>query len=194
MKNKHFALLGIALVSLLLSCYPHKNIYVDEYDIVGTAPDKQFDFSTHKTYALPDSIILVDGDAYKNKKECIDQTTANLILGQIRMNLDAYGWVEKDTSVADIILLPSVFKNTTISYYYDYAYWGWYYPGYYPGYGWGYPGGAMTYRKGIEAGSVPVVWTGLINGLLNTGSSTSSVNTRIKKNIDQAFKQSEYLK
>jgi hypothetical protein len=210
MKKNHLKIILGLSIFLLWGCYPQESGYVNDYDIVGTNYDKEFQFSQHKTYALPDSIVSIGDQTLTGKVVFVDQKTADLILNQIRANLNQLGWVEKDTSVADIILLPSAFKNTNVYYYYDYAYWGWYYPGYYPGYGWGYPGYGypypvassyetgtlfmqMTYRKGIEASSVPVVWTGIINGLLNVGSS-SSVNSRITTTINQAFKQSPYLK
>lgn len=210
MKKIPFKLiLGFILIALA-GCYPQENGYVDDYDLVATNYDKDFKFSQHKTFALPDSIVLIGEQTLTGDLVFVDKSTATLILNQIRTNLLKLGWTEEDTTTADIILLPSVFKNTTVYYYYDYAYWGWYYPGYYPGYGWGYPGYGypypaatsyetgtlfmqMTYRAGIEASSVPVVWTGVINGLLNVGSS-SSVNSRITTNINQAFTQSPYLK
>lgn len=208
-KNHLIIILGLSIF-LFWGCYPQENGYVNDYDIVATNYDKDFQFSQHKTYALPDSIVLVGDQTLTGSVVFVDQKSADLILNQIRANLNKLGWVEKDTSVADIILLPSAFKNTNVYYYYDYAYWGWYYPGYYPGYGWGYPGYGypypvatsyqtgtlfmqMTYRKGIEASSVPVVWTSVINGLLNVGSS-SSVTSRITTTINQAFNQSPYLK
>lgn len=201
--------LGLSML-LLWGCYPQESATVNEYDIVATSYDKEFNFSSHKSYALPDSIVLIDSQNSDNDLEFLDKNTANLILTQIRNNLNGMGWTEKDSSVADIILLPSAFKTTTVYYFYDYAYWGWYYPGYYPGYTWGYPSYfypypvassyqtgtlmmQMTYKDGIEASSVPVVWTSLINGLLNTGT-TASVNSRITSTINQAFAQSPYLK
>jgi len=207
-KNQLNIMLGMILLALV-SCYPQESGYVNDYDIVGTNYDKYFSFSQHKTYALPDSIVLISDQTLTGGNVFVEQNTATLILNQIRTNLNQLGWKEVDTATADIILLPSAFKNTNVYYYYDYAYWGWYYPGYYPGYGWGYPGYnpypvatsyqtgtllmQMTYRAGIEASSVPVVWSGVINGLLNVGS-TTSVNTRITSTINQAFNQSPYLK
>lgn len=209
--KKHYLqlMMGISMM-LLWGCYPMENAYVSDYDIVATSYDKEFNFSAHKSYALPDSIVLIDDQTAGNNPVFVNKATATLILNQIRTNLNAMGWVEEDTTTADIILLPSAFKNTTVYYFYDWSYWGWYYPGYYPGYGWGYPGYGypypvsssyetgtlmmqMTYRAGIEASSVPVVWSGIINGLLNSGAS-GSVNSRITTTINQAFTQSPYLK
>jgi hypothetical protein len=211
MKKNHFKIIfWFSAFLLLCGCYPQENGYVNEYDLVATNYDKEFNFSANKTYALPDSIVLVSEQTLSGEPVFVEDATATLILNQIRTNLNNYGWTETDSLNAAIILLPSAFKNTNVYYYYDWSYWGWYYPGYYPGYGWGYPGYGypypvatsyqtgtlfmqMTYKAGIEASSVPVVWTGVINGLLNTGSS-SSVSSRITSTINQAFTQSPYLK
>ncbi|WP_018344778.1 DUF4136 domain-containing protein [Cytophaga aurantiaca] len=211
MKKNHLKIIfWFSTFLLLCGCYPQDNNgYVNEYDLVATNYDKDFNFSANKTYALPDSIVLIGDQTLTGQPIFVDQATATLILNQIRTNLNGYGWTETDSLNADIILLPSASKTTNIYYYYDWSYWGWYYPGYYPGYGWGYPGYApypvatsyqtgtllmqMTYPAGIEASSVPVVWSGVINGLLNVGS-TTSVNSRITTTINQAFTQSPYLK
>ena len=211
MKKNHFKIIfWFSTFLLLCGCYPQENGYVNEYDLVATNYDKEFNFSANKTYALPDSIVLVSEQTLSGEPVFVDHATATLILNQIRTNLNNYGWTETDSLSAAIVLLPSAFKNTNVYYYYDWSYWGWYYPGYFPGYGWGYPGYGypypvatsyqtgtlfmqMTYKAGIEASSVPVVWTGVINGLLNSGGS-SSVNSRITSTINQAFTQSPYLK
>jgi len=212
MKTIYLKIIFGCCTLLLLGCYPQQSASVNEYDIVFTNYAKDFDFPAHKSYALPDSVVLVtDASTSSSDPLFVDKATASVILTQIRTNLNNLGWVEEDTLTADIILLPTAFQTTNVSYYYPYYYWGWYYPGYYPGWGWGYPGYGygypvtstystgtlmmqMTYRDGIEASSVPVVWTGLINGLLNTGGTSSSINNRIKSSIDQSFSQSPYLK
>lgn len=204
--------LGIIIALLLGGCYPTSPTYVEDYDIVLTNYNKNFDFSTHKTYALPDSIVKITGAAIDNggEPDFIDQDNADLILDQIRANLNANGWTETDSLTADMIILPSAFQNTEIVYYYDWWYWGWYYP-YYPGGGWGwyYPGYApypsvssyktgtlllqMTYPDGLDSqDNIPVEWTCVINGLLEDNN--ASLAQRVKKSIDQAFIQSPYLK
>jgi hypothetical protein len=40
-------------------------------------------------------------------------------------------------------------------------------------------------------GNVPIVWIGVINGLVE--GSQASINARVLTDIDQAFTQSEYL-
>jgi hypothetical protein len=106
-------------------------------------------------------------------------------------------------------------KNYSVYYYYPYYYygwgWGWYYKntdyywwgGYYPPY-WG--GSYVTsYTVGTiilnmhdvkdatpETDSIPNLWVGALNGVM--GSSASTTKNRLEYNINQAFKQSEYLK
>jgi hypothetical protein len=52
----------------------------------------------------------------------------------------------------------------------------------------------MVDAKAVAAGveSVPVVWSFIINGLAEGG--TSSIAPRVQKGIDQGFIQSPYLK
>ena len=103
----------------------------------------------------------------------------------------------------DVVLLPAAITQENVSYYANY--WGWYYPSY--GYGWYYPGYYPTYTS-YTSGSLilqmtlpdetnlsnntPVVWFAVVNSILE-GSSLDIV-TRLERNIDQAFTQSEYLK
>ena len=121
-----------------------------------------------------------------------------------------YGWtlVDKNSS-PDVILLVSSITTTNVYWYYDWGYWGWYYPGWNPGWGWYYPGYYPPYVTGYKSGSVftqmvdakataagvdnvPVVWSCIFNGLAEGG--TSSIATRVQTGIDKAFVQSPYLK
>lgn len=73
-----------------------------------------------------------------------------------------------------------------------------YYPYYPTGYTYAYTTGTLMFDL-IDATRVdtahkilPVVWTGVINGIL--GSTTADTEKRLKSNIDQCFIQSPYLK
>ena len=204
----------IAIVSavLLAGCYPNGPDYVEQLDIVVSNYDPNFDFSAKSTYSLPDQVVKITGESIDDpdgngQPDFIDQGTATLILNQLRDNMNARGYTEVDeTEDPDLIILPSAMETTTLVYYYDYWYWGWYYPSY-PGYGWGwyYPGYyppayssyttgtlfiATTDPKGLTPdNNVPVVWVGVVNGLLNYGNTT----TRIATSIDQLFAQSPYI-
>ncbi|MBL8000664.1 MAG: DUF4136 domain-containing protein [Flavobacteriales bacterium] len=210
MKHTARAFLVAAFVPLLFSgCYPEQPDYINEYDLVYTNHAPDFDFQGQGTYALPDSVVILGTGDPENGElpSMVDPFFANRILAQIRANMSAYGWTEvADADSADVVLLPSAVKTLNIDAYYYYGgYWGWYYP--YGGYGWYYPGYYPTYTS-YTTGSlimqinvpkdvspsenVPVVWVGVINGLLE--GSDASIADRIVANIDQAFKQSEYLK
>ncbi|MEK6477258.1 DUF4136 domain-containing protein [Catalinimonas sp. 4WD22] len=121
----------------------------------------------------------------------------------------------------DVILLLSVTRTTNLYYNYDLRYWDWWYPGSYAGLGWYYPnyfpgyyrginptfGYSPGYVSGYRSGSlliqmtqpantgvndnVPVVWMGVVNGLLE--GSPNNINNRLQLTINQAFDQSPYL-
>lgn len=123
----------------------------------------------------------------------------------------------------DVVVTVSAMatKNYAVYYYYPYYYWGWGWGWYYKntentknsdyyGWGWYYPpywGGSYitSYTIGTlvinmhdvrnattETDSIPTIWTADINGLL--GSSAPTTQSRLEYNINQAFKQSQYLK
>ncbi|MCF8715970.1 DUF4136 domain-containing protein [Joostella atrarenae] len=197
----------------MISCSDDGPDYVDELDVVYTNYDSSFDFSTTTTYALPDRVIEVTGENigdtdFDEDVDYVDPVYGDPILAGIKENMDAFGWQEVDeSSNPDVIILPTAMDTVNLYYYYDWGYWGWYYPGWGPGWGWYYPGYyppiisgyrsgtillQMTYPSGIGVNdNIPVLWTGAINGLLE--GSTSSIQTRIENTVDQVFKQSQYL-
>ena len=130
--------------------------------------------------------------------EFIDDKFGDVILDNIRRNLNSEGWTEVDEDAdPDLVILPSAF-DTQFLYFYNPGYWcwyypcwGWWYPGYFPGYVTGYETGTvliqMTDPNGVENDEVPVVWTGTLNGLLQ--GSDANIIGRIDRNLDQAFTQ-----
>jgi len=209
----NFLVIVIAL-AMLSSCYPDGADYVDELDIVYTNYDPSFNFKETKTFALPDSIIKIDGTQFLSKNgaskpEFIASQYASVIINSIRENMTRYGWTEVNKNEnPDVILLYSVTSTTHVYYYYDWYYWNWWYPGWAGGWGWYYPGYYYpTYRTGYRSGTlfiqmvdakntitdsnVIVPWSAEFNGLLQ--GTPSSLNERFKKNINQAFIQSPYL-
>lgn len=199
--------LGLVSMALLAGCYPQGPEYIDEYDLVLTNFSPTFDFTTTTTYSLPDSVIKISGDLIDGENpDMVSPVYGDEILDDIRQNMNERGWEEVDeANDPDVILLPSVFTSTTVSYYYDSYYWGWYYP--YYGYGWYYPGYYPAYVTSYTTGTlmiqmtdpndpaasdnIPVVWTAAFNGLAE--GSTSGLVVRIDEAIDQAFDQSAYL-
>jgi hypothetical protein len=204
------ALLGGVI--LLSGCYNYEDSAdINDLDLVATNYQKDYNFNAKKTFALPDSVVLISGEGFDGTNEYAKQSYAKPMLDAIRFNMTKYGWKEELVdSLADVIILPSVSQTTNVYYYYSYSYWNWYYPGgYYPGgWGWYYPGyyyppTTSSYKTGsmfiqmtdpsnaANSDQLPVVWTGLINGLAE--GSTASIQARIKTTVDQAFTQSSYL-
>lgn len=217
MRRSLMKVLSAACMLLLVSCYPEGAEYVEDLDVVYTNYDPDFNFSQQNTFAIPDSIVLineqnfvsVDGD---NIPDIVDPVYADVILNQIRENMTAMGWTEVDREAnPDVILLVTATRTTNLHYNYDYRYWDWWYPGSYfggfRGWGWYYPGYSPGYYTGYRTGTlmiqmthpadvgvnnnVPVVWLSVINGLLE--GSTTNINNRLRQSIDQAFSQSPYL-
>ena len=116
------------------------------------------------------------------------------------------GQLVPKTNNPDVIILVSTMTNTNLYYYYDWGYWGWWYPGYYPPWGWYYPGYYPPYITGYRSGSVfmqmvdskaapgadnvAVEWSAILNGLAEG----SDLSSRVQKMIDAAYSQSPYLK
>jgi hypothetical protein len=214
MTNRLRYLLLASLLALQWACYPKGAEYTDELDLVYTNYTSDFDFTATKTYSIPDSIVKISGDDISDpdgdgKPQFLSQSSANVILNQIKQNMSAYGWtlVDKNDN-PDVVMLVSTMTTTNIYYYYDWWYWGWYYPGYSPGWGWYYPGYYYPpYITGYRSGSIftqmvdnraiplsdnaTVVWTCIINGLAEGGSTNIAARTQI--NIDKAYDQSPYL-
>ncbi|MCH4821742.1 DUF4136 domain-containing protein [Gramella lutea] len=191
----------IFLSLLLTGCYPDQPERVEDYDVSYTNYSPEFDFSVDRSYSLPERVILIDdGDFSSDEPEYLDDIFADAILNNIRQNLNSLGWTEvEEEDLPDVVMLPSAFDQTFL-YYYDFGYWGWYYPGYFPGWGWYYPGYSPGYVSGYRVGTVlvqmtlpieneddeiPVVWLATFDGLLE--GSDRSISERIDRNLDQAF-------
>ena len=198
----------LLLPVIVVSCYPGGAEYYSDTDIVVTDYNDTYDFTQAHTYYMPDTVIYVG----KGDKEP-DHSFDDLILSTIAGKMLDYGYERITDTVPQPDLLLSVAVATTTN-----EGIGWI-PGYpyYPGWGWGwdwgwwYPGGYYPYYYSFNTGtlaitlgdlsqkkvsadsvSVPAEWNAIINGLLS--SSTSDIVKRIKKNINQAFAQSSYLK
>lgn len=208
-KKTRIFLLGILLTTVALSCVPDGADYVDELDIVYTNHDADFAYTSQNTYTIPDKVIKITGEAIEGEEpEFVDAVYSASILSTIRSNMNALGYTEVDKSAnPDLIILASAIQTDQLFYYYDWWYWNWWYPGWGSGWGWYYPGYyppqvtrvrtgtvflQMTQPTGISASDkIPVVWTGIVNGLLE--GSKDQVATRITNTINQAFTQSPYL-
>src|SRR5436190_7193302 len=102
MIKKTYRWLAILITSGLISCYPNGADLIQELDLVATNYDNTFDFKAHKTYAIPDSVILISGalldSATRTKPDFISHTYAVPILNTIKQNMTNYGWTEVDKS------------------------------------------------------------------------------------------------
>jgi hypothetical protein len=195
MKKQLLILMGVLLT--LGSCEPQGPEYYEDLDLVYTNYDDEFDFNTKGTYAIPDSIVRVTGNLIEGEDpEFVDEPYNSQILQKIEENMSQLGWNRVDDAAdADVVLLPAVWSNTTIYYWYDY--WCWYNP-WYCGWGWGYPA-VTSYTTGTlvmtlvangpEYIEPTIVWTAAANGV---ASGAFNLN-RVTKAIDQAFEQSPYL-
>jgi len=194
-------LLGLCI--MLAGCYPYSTAYVEELDLVLTDYDAAYTFKVNKNYAMPDSIVKVTGNRVEGEPPiCVKEPYSSLILNRIESNMTALGYTRVDDLLdADLVLFPSALETTYQQYYYDYYYyWGWYYPYY----GWYYPYQTVTtYTTGTllmnlvaagqtsASGNLHIVWTGLINGILDYYGSDG--DARLTLAIDQSFSQSDYL-
>ncbi len=206
MKRNVLFAISLAFFGLMAGCFPGGPEFVDQLDVVYTDYDEEFNFTNSLTYSLPDGVIeITDKDPGNNPPEFIDEVFSDAILDRIRQNMTAYGFTEVDEdNDPDIIFLASAMSND-FYYFYNPCYWCWYNPGWGPGYGWGYPwypGYVSGYTTGtlflqmvnpaeIAGEEIPVVWTGVVNGLLQ--GSDASIVQRINVTVDRAFSQSTYL-
>lgn len=144
-------------LTVFVGCYPEGPENVNDLDLVVTRYDKAFDFDRVSTYAMPDQVVKITGNAVNGDDvEFVDMTYADQILEGIRDNLNAYGWSEVPADQADVIILPSAMTSTSFIWYYDWWYWDWWYP--YDWWGWYYPysiyGGSYTSGSHSISGSL----------------------------------------
>lgn len=195
-------------------CSPSENEFVDDFDLVFTSYDTNYSYSGKRTFFLPDSVVII-GPAEDNAE--VHRFDA-VILDALTRNMIGLGWEKlhpEDGVTADLVMLPMVSTTDFSScvmpcwecgwgYWDGWGTWG---GGWGPGWGWGYPPvmGCSSFSTGSLyvtlsdpnnvnnlAEEIPVVWTGIVNGLL--AGSDLSVAGRLQVNISQMFTQSPYLK
>jgi len=200
--NNHFSKLMIACVCVLAACYPGGIEFAEDTDVVFTNYNPEFNFASKGTFAIPDKIVKITGNAITgDPPKYMPAVLADPMLAKISANLTALGYTKVDISQnPSLILAPAALETTTVVYWYNY--WGWYWGGYYPGWGYPYYPSVSSYSTGtlvmvlidptITAGdgNPKGQWTAGLNGILTN---TYDLN-RINKLIDQAFLQSPYLK
>ncbi|MDQ4139765.1 MAG: DUF4136 domain-containing protein [Bacteroidota bacterium] len=205
-------MLGVFL--LLSGCYPNEGENIEDYDLVATTYDKNFNFSAVRTYYIIDSVVTItdqqnQGNGQSNREQ------NRYIIDQVISNLNTLGYTRLTTFdpnvKPDVLVTTAAWSTTNTSYYYDnwWNYWGWWggWDPWYPGYGAGYypytVARAVSYSTGtviIEMSNpnapptnnrFPSVWTGALNGLLV--GSEANYQARVTNAINQAFSQSPYL-
>lgn len=198
MKKTFFSyILSLVLLGTLLffsACYPNQNSSPEDWDISVTFKNPNFDFGNIVSYALVDSVA--HGDA-KTPDKTFDKT----ILDAVENNLGKLGWTSAPIEEADVVIFCSAANTNVYSYWVDYwyPYWDIYYPGYYIYYPWSYGGVTYDYTEGTvciqmnyteadDTGKVPVLWVGIIDGVLND--SNKDIKARIQSGVNQCFEDS----
>lgn len=201
-KKNLFLCLGVSLI--LWGCYPDGPEYYSDLDVVYTNHQSDYDFTSKSTYSRPNKIVvdvkISEGDT---TFVYMEDKYATPIFQIIDNNMAALGWQKVEISnKPDVLLTPALMSSTTIfySYWYD-----WWYGGYYPPYwGWYYPPyvSVSSYTTGNLIMTIsdpnlqgptnksPALWVASCAGLVSWNYNVS----RVTQGIDQAFKQSSYLK
>lgn len=181
-----------AAIVVLQSCYPGDELTYSDTDIIATFYDKEANFATKLTYAIPDTIYRLD----ENGKPIVDPgANDQTIINKIKSELEAYGFTEAATpNDADVGVFSVVSTSSWVS---GGCYSSWY-SWYYPYYGWCYP---VYYTYDVGTLIIVMVektteernglWVAAMNGLL--GDSNAGTIDRINNGIEQAFSQSPYL-
>lgn len=203
---KIFRLIPAVLVTLLVyfmsSCYPNKIDYVDEYDVAATYVAEDVDFSNYQTFTVLDTVIHVSEDGEDDPN--LGRENDAFIINEVRTNMLELGYIEAEspdsTNLPDLVLAVSAVTSDYYYYYGGYCYW-WYWYYYCPG--WGYPVYGGSYSIGtlvidmwdseasVKQERDGIVWTGFIDGILS--GSSSQMQQRLDKQINQLFTQSPYL-
>ena len=141
------------LLLFLASCYPYPEtvVYKNDLDIVVTHFNDSTDFSAINTYILVDSVTLLDdGGAVESDDPFYENEFDEVILDEIRTQLDALGYTEVfDERDADVGIVATGLRVLNLEVVSSPGWW-WSYPGYgwwwdswygssYPYYGGGFP-------------------------------------------------------
>lgn len=201
-----------AAVLLMAAC--QKEPYTSDNDnsyLVYTSPGKDVNFTQYKTFDMTDSLLVI---GQGSKPKYVRNDAVKAILLDFRRNMEARGFVyTPDAEAADLgVQLTYVIKTERFVQFYSDPYWWLDYPGYWPSGYWGNWNGyymprpvTYTYTTNAlltdivnltgeqkEGTPLEILWTSYIGG--PAGSTIQGDITRMTEAIDQAFKQSEYLK
>jgi hypothetical protein len=174
---------------------------VQDYDVVTTLYDPNYDFTKDKTYSMPDSIFHI---ADEGEDDELTRKYDSYILDQVDSQMKLRGFrkiTDPTVELPDVVVILRAVSKTNYqaysSYYYG-GYWGgWYYPWYGGTVVYSYSTGSLLIDMldadniNIEEEIYPTAWIAGINGLL--GDTSTGVKTRLSTSIGQAFVQSPYI-
>lgn len=208
MKSKNVLWVSIlAFAAMFTSCSkdPLANLTDEESRIYITNHDSTVNFSAFKTFAISDSVAVINDGKASKEATATDAAFINAVKSE--MQSAGYALVSRNSNPDLAVNVNRIYNTSTgiISYnnYYDRygGYWDPFYYGY-GGYGYYSPYSYATYsiregaisvdllnlKNAAAANRINVIWTGLIRG---TGIFNSA---NAAQQIKMLFNQSSYLK
>lgn len=187
--------------------YPADSVTTEENDMIGTQYDNSVNFTSYKTFAIVDSVIMIKRESGEPEPDTVVSKFSDRIISLIAQNMKERGYTRVNkTDKPDLGIDASILSDENIGSYTYWSgypgYWGWY------GYSYWYPFPTTTFYKYTQGSVVinmvdlknrddvdkelNVVWRNLGMGLV---SNTASYNSnRIDRAINIMFEQSPYLK
>ena len=197
------SLLGVAAVMTGCSKDPLTNLTTSETQIYITDRDSNANFSTYKTFAISDSVTVINnGQAVK---EINTTDSAYIVAVKKYMQQSGYVLVNSNQSPDIAVDVSRIYNTSGVISYADY---GNYYGDYYDPYYWGYGGygyyvpysfvyqvteGALSVdlldlKNAAGKKKIDFIWSGLIRGEAVFNANTADAQ------IQALFSQSPYLK
>lgn len=194
MRNKLITLLALAAV-VVSSCtyYPDDASIVEEQLVAVTQYDTKVDFTHYTTFSVPDNVYYITGFNSVTGKTSGTYVPSPTITQAVTDNMVARGYT-KVTVSPDLDIQLTAVVITNVSVYYP-GWWWDYYP-YYPYYPYPYAPVVSSYSTGtlimdiidmdpVYTKSKPIIWTGLVRGLLDNSHTTGQLTTSINECFDQ---------
>ena len=117
-RSRHRNLSAALLFSislLLASCYPQGPEIVSDYDVVGTSYDSTFNFAQVRTYALIDTVLVMQGN--NSNRRFLAPDLNDFVVSQVESNMNRLGYTRISTispdQIPDVVLQVSAFSNTS---------------------------------------------------------------------------------
>lgn len=190
---------------VLAGCYPGGPESASDLGMVVSTKVPGADYGSLRTFAMVDTVFVLDVD--DTTAEPIDLRYEPVILEELRAQMVAAGFTDISAladTLPDVQLVCGAVQAEVWFYYYDWGYWGGWYPPY-----WGYYPPAVGLDS-FETGTVlwqlmdlrgadpqapetiGVLWLAGINGALQN--SESATESGIRQGIRQGFAQSPYIR